>query len=179
MSKLFKEYLPGLQNICPFWNHYKTIFSPTIVDIDKIRRMKGEERIDTALSIAKHHFKVPKLLHPKGTTTLLLTLHLYIDFASEHLDMKSVVCYLMTLYLALVRHSGASSIATSSGSTGNTASTIGSGSSHAPSTATMTTVIQNEPLAMAETPVEGSQEVQTLALVLLAISVYLPRPRSN
>jgi hypothetical protein len=30
--------------------------------------MKSEERIDTALSIAKHHFKVPKLLHAKGKT---------------------------------------------------------------------------------------------------------------
>uniref|UniRef100_A0A0N5BAQ1 Dystrophin n=1 Tax=Strongyloides papillosus TaxID=174720 RepID=A0A0N5BAQ1_STREA len=65
-------------------------YDPTLVDMDEIHSMKGDERIENALNIAKYKLNVPKLLTTK-------------DFSSEYLDNRSVVLYLMTLYLCLVK----------------------------------------------------------------------------
>ncbi|KAH7728514.1 DYS-1 protein [Aphelenchoides avenae] len=56
---------------------------------------RREDRVEYALTIAKKHFKAPKLILPK-------------EFTSDRLDQKSCVCYLMTLYLALVTLSSSS-----------------------------------------------------------------------
>uniref|UniRef100_A0A0N4ZFM9 Dystrophin n=1 Tax=Parastrongyloides trichosuri TaxID=131310 RepID=A0A0N4ZFM9_PARTI len=71
-------------------------YDPTLIDMDEIRNMKGDERIENALNIAKYKLNVPKLLSPK-------------DFHSEYLDNRSVVLYLMTLYLCLVQETSQSS----------------------------------------------------------------------
>uniref|UniRef100_A0A913HW11 Calponin-homology (CH) domain-containing protein n=1 Tax=Strongyloides stercoralis TaxID=6248 RepID=A0A913HW11_STRER len=65
-------------------------YDPTLIDMDKIRNMKGDERIENAINIAKYKLNVPNLLTTK-------------DFHSEYLDNRSVVLYLMTLYLCLVK----------------------------------------------------------------------------
>ena len=57
-------------------------FDDQLVDLQEICELRGEDRIENALSLARRHFNVPKLVQPK-------------DFYSEHLDMKSVACYLM------------------------------------------------------------------------------------
>lgn len=57
-------------------------FDPSLVDLDEVRQLRGDERLENALNLAKKHLKVPRLIHPK-------------EFASEHLEMKSVVTYLL------------------------------------------------------------------------------------
>jgi len=37
-----------------------------MVDLNQVRELRGDERIENALNLAKRHFKVPKLIHPKG-----------------------------------------------------------------------------------------------------------------
>uniref|UniRef100_A0AC35U142 Dystrophin n=1 Tax=Rhabditophanes sp. KR3021 TaxID=114890 RepID=A0AC35U142_9BILA len=64
-------------------------YDASLVDMDQIRNLKGEERLEHALNTAKYKLGVPKLLSPK-------------DFHSEFLDNRSVVVYLMTLYVCLV-----------------------------------------------------------------------------
>ncbi|CEF68324.1 Discontinuous actin hexagon [Strongyloides ratti] len=72
-------------------------YDPTLIDMDEIRGMKGDERIENAINIAKYKLNVPKLLTTK-------------DFHSEYLDNRSVVLYLMTLYLCLVKETSQESI---------------------------------------------------------------------
>ncbi|KAI1731516.1 calponin homology (CH) domain-containing protein [Ditylenchus destructor] len=74
-------------------------FDKSLVDLESIKPLRGDERIENALNLAKRNFRVPKLILPK-------------EFSSEHLDMKSVVVYLMMLYLGLVNHSSPSSSST-------------------------------------------------------------------
>jgi len=57
-------------------------FDDSLIDLSEISELRGEDRIENALSLARRHFRVPKLIQPK-------------EFYSEHLDMKSVSCYLM------------------------------------------------------------------------------------
>jgi hypothetical protein len=45
-----------------------THFSDSLVNLDRIREMRGDERIENALSIAKKYFRVSKLLQAKGNT---------------------------------------------------------------------------------------------------------------
>jgi len=59
-------------------------FDDSLIDLSEISELRGEDRIENALSLARRHFRVPKLIQPK-------------EFYSEHLDMKSVSCYLMTV----------------------------------------------------------------------------------
>lgn len=40
--------------------------SENLVNLAKIREMRGDERIENALSLAKKHFKIPKLIQAKG-----------------------------------------------------------------------------------------------------------------
>jgi hypothetical protein len=61
--------------------------------------MRGDERIENAISLAKKYFKVPKLIQAR-------------EFHSEYLDKKSVVTYLMSLYIGMAYHS--SSLSSSS-----------------------------------------------------------------
>uniref|UniRef100_A0A915Q2R9 Calponin-homology (CH) domain-containing protein n=1 Tax=Setaria digitata TaxID=48799 RepID=A0A915Q2R9_9BILA len=63
-------------------------YNPELFSMDQIRDMRADERIEHAMSLTERHLNVPRLLQPK-------------DFYSERLDMKSVVCYLMVLYLSL------------------------------------------------------------------------------
>ncbi|KAM3720398.1 Dystrophin-1 [Dirofilaria immitis] len=63
-------------------------YNPELFSMNQIRDMRAIERIEHAMGLAERHLNAPRLLHPK-------------DFYSEHLDMKSVVCYLMVLYLSL------------------------------------------------------------------------------
>ncbi|VDN06694.1 unnamed protein product [Thelazia callipaeda] len=65
-------------------------YNSELFDMDEIRDMRAEERIEHAMGLAERHLNVPRLLHPK-------------EFHSEHLDSKSVICYLMVLYLSLTR----------------------------------------------------------------------------
>ncbi|KAI6226090.1 Discontinuous actin hexagon [Aphelenchoides besseyi] len=74
-------------------------YDESLVNVNKIREMRGEERIENALSIAKKIFKVPKLIQTK-------------EFSSGNLDTRSVVLYLATLYIAMAYHS--SSLSSSS-----------------------------------------------------------------
>ncbi|KAK0429407.1 hypothetical protein QR680_011365 [Steinernema hermaphroditum] len=99
-------------------------FDHTLVDMDAIREMRGDERLDNAFQIAFTKFQVPKLLHAK-------------DLHSEHLDLKSVVCYLMTLYLTLVGQSSQ----TTSKSTVSTTTSVQS----LPTTSAATTVVSPAP----------------------------------
>uniref|UniRef100_A0A915ACG1 Dystrophin n=1 Tax=Parascaris univalens TaxID=6257 RepID=A0A915ACG1_PARUN len=63
-------------------------YNPELFDMDNVRQMRGDERIEHAMGIAERHLNVPRLLKPK-------------DFHSEHLDLKSVVTYLMMIYLSI------------------------------------------------------------------------------
>uniref|UniRef100_A0A1I8EJT8 Calponin-homology (CH) domain-containing protein n=1 Tax=Wuchereria bancrofti TaxID=6293 RepID=A0A1I8EJT8_WUCBA len=63
-------------------------YNPELFSMNQIRDMRAVDRIEHAMSLAERYVNTPRLLHPK-------------DFSSEHLDMKSVVCYLMVLYLSL------------------------------------------------------------------------------
>ncbi|KAL7074908.1 hypothetical protein ACQ4LE_005860, partial [Meloidogyne hapla] len=67
-------------------------FDDSLIDLSEISELRGEDRIENALSLARRHFRVPKLIQPK-------------EFYSEHLDMKSVSCYLMMLYLGMCESS--------------------------------------------------------------------------
>uniref|UniRef100_A0A1I7SAC8 Dystrophin n=1 Tax=Bursaphelenchus xylophilus TaxID=6326 RepID=A0A1I7SAC8_BURXY len=71
-------------------------YDSNIVDMNAVRDMRGDERLENALSIAKRYFKVPKLILSK-------------EFHSEHLDSKSVLCYLMMLYIAMACYSNSQS----------------------------------------------------------------------
>ncbi|CAD5206423.1 unnamed protein product [Bursaphelenchus okinawaensis] len=71
-------------------------YDSNLVDMNTVRTMRGDERLENALNLAKKHFKVPKLLQPK-------------EFHSEHLDSKSVLCYLMMLYIAMACYSNSQS----------------------------------------------------------------------
>uniref|UniRef100_A0A183C715 Calponin-homology (CH) domain-containing protein n=1 Tax=Globodera pallida TaxID=36090 RepID=A0A183C715_GLOPA len=68
-------------------------FDESLIDLREISELRGEDRIENALSLARRHFRVPKLIQPK-------------EFYSEHLDMKSVACYLMMLYLGMCEKTG-------------------------------------------------------------------------
>ncbi|CAI4222409.1 unnamed protein product [Auanema sp. JU1783] len=70
-------------------------FDRKLVHLRKISEWSASERIDNAFSVAEKEFKVPRFLTVK-------------NLQSEHLDSRSVVCYLMTLYLTIL---GKSSIA--------------------------------------------------------------------
>uniref|UniRef100_A0A0R3RIC4 Calponin-homology (CH) domain-containing protein n=1 Tax=Elaeophora elaphi TaxID=1147741 RepID=A0A0R3RIC4_9BILA len=63
-------------------------YNPELFSMNQICDMRAVDRIEYAMSLAEHHVNTPRLLQPK-------------DFSSERLDMKSVVCYLMVLYLSL------------------------------------------------------------------------------
>uniref|UniRef100_A0A1I7ZWA7 Calponin-homology (CH) domain-containing protein n=1 Tax=Steinernema glaseri TaxID=37863 RepID=A0A1I7ZWA7_9BILA len=99
-------------------------YDHSLVDMEAIREMRGDERLENAFQIAYTKFNVPKLLHAK-------------DLHSEHLDLKSVVCYLMTLYLSLVGQSSQ----TTSKSTPSTSTSVQS----LPTTSTATTVVSPAP----------------------------------
>ncbi|CAG9538019.1 unnamed protein product [Cercopithifilaria johnstoni] len=64
-------------------------YNPELFNMNQIKDMRAVDRIEHAMSLAKRDFSTPRLLQPK-------------DFSSEHLDKKSVVCYLMVLYLSLL-----------------------------------------------------------------------------
>ncbi|KAL3082936.1 hypothetical protein niasHS_010738 [Heterodera schachtii] len=68
-------------------------FDESLIDLREISELRGEDRIENALSLARRHFRVPRLIQPK-------------EFYSEHLDMKSVACYLMMLYLGMCEKTG-------------------------------------------------------------------------
>lgn len=74
-------------------------YDDNLVNLDKVRELRGEERIENALNVAKKYFKVSKLIQPR-------------EFHSEYLDKKSVVTYLMSLYIGMAYHS--SSLSSSS-----------------------------------------------------------------
>ncbi|EFO19827.2 hypothetical protein LOAG_08667 [Loa loa] len=63
-------------------------YNPDLFNMNQIRDMRAVDRIEHAMGLAERHINTPRLLHPK-------------DFSSERLDKKSVVCYLMVLYLSL------------------------------------------------------------------------------
>ncbi|KAL3998482.1 EF hand family protein [Acanthocheilonema viteae] len=63
-------------------------YNPDLFNMDQIRDMRATDRIEHAMSLVERDINTPRLLQPK-------------DFSSERLDMKSVVCYLMVLYLSL------------------------------------------------------------------------------
>ena len=64
-------------------------YDESLVDLSEVSRLRGEDRLENALSLSKRHFKVSRLIYPK-------------EFQNEHLSTKSVVCYLMSLYLGMV-----------------------------------------------------------------------------
>lgn len=63
-------------------------YNSELFNMEEVREMRGDERIEHAMGLAERHLNVPRILQPK-------------DFHSEFLDMKSVVCYLMMIYLAI------------------------------------------------------------------------------
>ncbi|VDD85235.1 unnamed protein product [Enterobius vermicularis] len=63
-------------------------YNAKAIAMNEVREMRGDERLEHAMSVAERRYGVPRLLMPK-------------DFVSEYLDMKCVVCYLMMIYLAL------------------------------------------------------------------------------
>ncbi|VDK43703.1 unnamed protein product [Anisakis simplex] len=63
-------------------------YNSELFDMDNVREMRGDERIEHAMGLAERHLNVPRLLNPK-------------DFHSEYLDVKSVVTYLMMMYLSI------------------------------------------------------------------------------
>lgn len=65
-----------------------------LFNMDDVRNMRRDERIEHAMDIAYHFLNVPHIINPK-------------DFRSEYLDTKNVVCYLMMLYLAICARSPA------------------------------------------------------------------------
>ncbi|VDO08930.1 unnamed protein product, partial [Brugia timori] len=68
-------------------------YNPELFSMNQIRDMRAVDRIEHAMSLAERYVNTPRLLHPKA--------NYFSDFSSERLDMKSVVCYLMVLYLSL------------------------------------------------------------------------------
>ncbi|KAI6203011.1 Discontinuous actin hexagon [Aphelenchoides besseyi] len=89
-------------------------YDESLVNVNKIREMRGEERIENALSIAKKIFKVPKLIQTKGQLNAqsIRKELAFSEFSSGNLDTRSVVLYLATLYIAMAYHS--SSLSSSS-----------------------------------------------------------------
>ncbi|PAV67350.1 hypothetical protein WR25_12084 isoform A [Diploscapter pachys] len=59
-----------------------------LVNLKKLDSMSAIERIDSAFGIAEAHFRASRFLTPK-------------ELHSEHLDSRSVVVYLMTLFLSV------------------------------------------------------------------------------
>uniref|UniRef100_A0A914S076 Calponin-homology (CH) domain-containing protein n=1 Tax=Parascaris equorum TaxID=6256 RepID=A0A914S076_PAREQ len=43
-------------------------YNPELFDMDNVRQMRGDERIEHAMGIAERHLNVPRLLKPKGAS---------------------------------------------------------------------------------------------------------------
>ncbi|EGT31852.1 hypothetical protein CAEBREN_07673 [Caenorhabditis brenneri] len=71
------------------FNYLIHSYDKKLINLTKTAEMSAIDRIENAFSVAEKTWNVPRLLSPK-------------DLHSEHLDSHSVLCYLMSLYLAMI-----------------------------------------------------------------------------